>query len=105
MKEMMRYHVVLGLFSLKDLKAFEHQTLPTALNITTPGKAKGDKTDQDKVKDNDNDNDNDKDEDQDKDLPQRLRVDIVRHSVLLNGESGIVAGNIVRTSSTHSFLH
>lgn len=87
MKDMMRYHVVLGLFSLKDLKAFEHQTLPTALNVTTLGKAKGDVRGQYK----------NKTEDKDKDLPQRLRVDMVRHSVVLNGESGIIAGNIVRT--------
>ncbi|KAJ5658789.1 uncharacterized protein N7484_002438 [Penicillium longicatenatum] len=120
MQEMLRYHVVLGQFSIKDLKAFEHQTLPTALNITTPGQATGDEKDNDNDKNKDDKNKDDKNKDDknkddknkddknkddknndDKDKnkgqqsPQRLRVDIVKHSILLNGETGITAGNII----------
>ncbi|KAJ5937673.1 hypothetical protein N7454_004015 [Penicillium verhagenii] len=92
--EMLYYHVVLGSYSIKELQGFEHQTLPTALNVTVSGKAKGEKKDKNKDKDKDKDG-KDKDKNQGKELPQRLRVDMVRHSVLLNGETSIVTGDII----------
>ncbi|KAJ5753189.1 hypothetical protein N7520_010106, partial [Penicillium odoratum] len=94
MDAMLHYHVVLGQYSLEDLKTFDHQTLPTALNISLPGNA-NDKKHKNKHKDKDKDRDHKK-------IPQRLRVDTVRHSILLNGKTGIIESNIV---AKHGIIH
>lgn len=92
MSDILRYHVVPGRLSLEELRAYIHQTLPTIPNGTKKS------FDAKKKKKGDEHKHKDKDKNKNKDLPLRLRVDALLNSILINGASVIVTGNIVRDS-------
>ncbi|KAJ5291987.1 hypothetical protein N7478_001238 [Penicillium angulare] len=88
-ENILSYHVVLGQHPFYKLRAVEHQTLATGLNESALGKRKSlngyKKKDKDK----------DKKKKKHTEYPQRVRVDAVRQSVLLNGASKVVKENIM----------
>ncbi|KAJ5613984.1 hypothetical protein N7528_007638 [Penicillium herquei] len=94
----LRYHVILGRASWEDLHAYRHQTLATTLSVSTLGQGKGSSLDTQKKKKKKRKDDDDKEKEKYRDHLQRLRVDAIRHSVLLNGASEIIAGNIIASN-------
>ncbi|KAJ6032007.1 hypothetical protein N7540_002739 [Penicillium herquei] len=95
----LRYHVIHGRVSWEDLRAYKHQTLATTLSASTLGQGKGSSLDtQKKKKKRKDDDDDDKEKEKYMDHLQRLRVDAIRDSVLLNGGSEIIAGNIIASN-------
>ncbi|KAJ5096803.1 hypothetical protein N7456_007524 [Penicillium angulare] len=120
MESILSYHVVVGRHPFHKLRAVEHQTLATVLSESALGKRKSlsesKKKDKDKGKDGDKDKDKNKDKDKDKnkdkdkdkkkhtEYPQRLRVDVVQQSVLLNGASLVVKENIIATNGIIHYI-